>query len=437
MSASEPLLPREVTTVQSISKKQLANHELWRKARSSRVCPEGSIILKPKDAPKEEEENKISNCRGLLSMFASPISILYVAFPLGIVSGYCEWGATPTFWLNFVALIPVAKLLGDATEELDASLNNEVLSGLINASFGNAVEMIMTINAIKARLLRVVKTSLIGSVLSNMLLVLGMSFFFGGIYGKRSDGKRGIVKEKVVNFMAEGPMNNVTMLLLSSLSYTLPTVFKEVGHEEHLLQLSRVGASIIMVCYLAFLFFQLYTHTEYLSGSGDDEEDEPSGPPMISMWLAIVVLFSAAVATAISSEYLVGSVEAVVDGGALNETFIGVILLPIVGNACEHAAAVRFAVQDRPGLAISIAAGSSTQIALFVVPFSVLAAWVLDVDMDLDFGALHTSVVVFSVLILMSVVSTGHSNWLEGWMLMSAYAFISVMYWYTESSDLP
>jgi len=157
---------------------------------------------------------------------------------------------------------------------------------------------------------------------------------------------------------------------------------------------------------------------------------------MISMWLAIVVLVSAAIATAISSEFLVDSVEAVVKGGVLNQTFIGIILLPIVGNACEHAAAVRFAIQDRAGLAISIAVGSSTQIALFVVPFSVIVAWVLDVHMNLDFGALHTSVMVLSVLILMSVVSTGHTNWLEGWMLMSAYAFIAVMYWYDEAGDL-
>merc|ERR1712154_57806 len=151
-------------------------------------------------------------------------------------------GVTPTFWLNFIALIPIAKLLGDATEELDASLNNEVMSGLINASFGNAVEMIMTISAIRAGLLKVVTTSLIGSVLSNMLLVLGMSFFFGGIYGKR-----GFEKEKIVNFMTEGPMNNVTMLLLSSLSFTLPTVFSAMGNKEHIVPLSRIGACIIMV----------------------------------------------------------------------------------------------------------------------------------------------------------------------------------------------
>jgi len=407
---------------------QFAHHEIWRQARASRITPE--------KLPSFPKERQISNCRGLLKMFSSPISILYVAFPLGIASGAFQWGPTPTFWFNFIALIPMAKLLGDATEELDASLKNEVMSGLINASFGNAVEMIISINAIKARLVRLVMTSLVGSVVSNMLLVLGMAFFCGGIYGKRSNGdKKGLVKEKVVNFTVEGPNVSVTMLLLSSLSFTLPTVFTYMGHEEHIVPLSRVGACIIMVSYLAFILFQLFTHTEYLSGAGS-EEGEDAEPPMISMWLALLVLFTAAVATAISSEYLVNSVEAVVKGGALNETFIGVILLPIVGNACEHAAAVRFAMQDRPGLAISIAIGSSTQVALFVVPFSVLAAWALDVDMTLDFGALHTSVLVISVLIVMSVVSMGHSNWLEGWMLMSAYAFIGVMYWFSEPSDL-
>jgi len=433
--AASAQLPDQQAIMPSTNiKPPLGPKELLRRRRTSKINPGPPTT--PVDA------NKINNCRGVVQMFKSPFSILYVAFPLGILSGTCDWGATPTFWLNFVALIPIAKLLGDATEELDASLNNEVLSGLINASFGNAVEMIMTINALKAGLLEVVKTSLIGSVLSNMLLVLGMSFFAGGILGKNTKGKLELCKEKVVIFMAEGPMNNVTMLLLSCLSFTLPTVFSSVSSlaasDEHLLRVSRVGSCIIGVCYLAFLFFQLFTHANWLSGAegAEEEEDEGEHPPMISMWLAIVVLVSAAIATAISSEFLVDSVEAVVKGGVLNQTFIGIILLPIVGNACEHAAAVRFAIQDRAGLAISIAVGSSTQIALFVVPFSVIVAWVLDVHMNLDFGALHTSVMVLSVLILMSVVSTGHTNWLEGWMLMSAYAFIAVMYWYDEAGDL-
>lgn len=345
-----------------------------------------------------------------------------------------------TFWLNFIALIPLAKLLGDATEELDATLANEILSGLINATFGNAVEMIITINALRAGLTEVVKTSLLGSVLSNMLLVLGMSFFFGGLLSpSKNRSSYSLVSEKEQTFTAEGAMCNVTMLLLSCVSFTLPTVFYNEGHEEHIVPLSRVGAAIIMVSYVAFLIFQLFTHRQMLSNTEDDEggeeNKEEEGPPM-QLWLSAVILFAATCCTAVSSEYLVGAVEEVVATSTLSEAFIGVILLPIVGNACEHMAAVRFAVQDRPGLAIGIAIGSSTQIALFVVPFSVLVAWAMGVEMTMDFGPLNTSVMVLSVIMLLSVVLDGRANWLEGWMLMSAYVFIGVMYWFVQPSDL-
>merc|ERR1711920_322233 len=166
-------------------------------------------------------------------------------------------------------------------------------------------------------------------------------------------------------------------------------------------------------------------------GGGDNEDGEG-----MQMWPALLILFLATVSTAVSSEYLVDAVEGVVKGSSLSEAFIGVILLPIVGNACEHMAAVRFAIQDRPSLAIGIAIGSSTQIALFVVPFSVLVAWSMGVDMTLNFGGLHTSVMVLSVLILLSVVMDGKVTWLHGWMLMSAYTFIGVMYWFTHQSDI-
>lgn len=220
--------------------------------RTNRMEKDRSSVNGGPVPPKQE----YSNLPGLKSMFLSPMSLMHIAFPLGIASALCGWGPTYTFWFNFVALIPIAKLLGDATEELDAILNNEILSGLINASFGNAVEMIITISALRANLTEVVKISLLGSVLSNMLLVLGMSFFFGGILGKTSaKSKLHLVAEKEQTFTAQGPMCNVTMLLLSSISFTLPTVFQSVGHEEHILPLSRAGACIMMVSYCAFLFF--------------------------------------------------------------------------------------------------------------------------------------------------------------------------------------
>jgi len=382
--------------------------------------------------------SRAGNLKALKVMMCSPLSLLLVCVPLGIVSAKSNWGAMATFWLNFAALVPLAKILGDATEELDATLSQEVLSGLINATFGNAVEMIVTINALRAGQAELVKTSLLGSVLSNMLLVLGMSFFFGGIVGRASPGSRlTLVSEKQQKFIAEGAMCNVTMLLLSCVSFTLPTVFYNVGHEEHILPLSRLGAVIVMASYCAFLVFQLFTHREMLSETeeGEEAEEEKEDPPM-QLWLALAILLLATVCTSVNSEFLVDVVEEVVEDSPLSEAFIGVILLPIVGNACEHMAAVRFAIQDRPSLSIGIAVGSSTQIALFVVPFSVLVAWSMGVDMTMDFGPLNTSVMVLSVIMLLSVVLDGRANWLEGWMLMSVYVFIGVMFWFVQESDL-
>jgi len=335
--------------------------------------------------------------------------------------------------------VPLAKIIGDATEELDASLSDPMLSGLINASFGNAVEMIISISALRENLTGVVKMSLLGSIISNMLLVLGMSFFFGGILG-RTEKSRTLHLERNItqSFQTEGTNENVTMLLLSSFSLTLVTIFSHYGHEEHTLSVSRIGSCILMMSYGCYLVFQLYTHSETLGGLTEEDEDEEGSDKAdehhLSKWDSIVLLCVTAVCTAVSSEFLVGAIEGVVEGSSMNEAFIGVILLPIVGNACEHMAAVRFAINKKPNLTVGISIGSSTQIALFVFPFSVLVAWAMDVDMTLDLGSLHAGVLTLSVVVVMSVVMDGKTNWLEGWLLMSAYAYIAVLYWYPTAA---
>merc|ERR1719277_422337 len=142
------------------------------------------------------------------------------------------------------------------------------------------------------------------------------------------------------------------------------------------------------------------------------------------------LLLLVSIVVCLSTEMLVQAIQGVTEKARISKHFIGVVLLPIVGNACEHAAAVRFAMQDKLGLAVSIAVGSSTQIALFVVPFSVLTGWAIDGPMDLAFGALSTSVITFSVVVVLAMVVDGQSNWLQGYLLCSVYAIIAVMYWY-------
>jgi Ca2+:H+ antiporter len=159
---------------------------------------------------------------------------------------------------------------------------------------------------------------------------------------------------------------------------------------------------------------------------GDGEEDQPT----MSISTAIFVMFVVTIIVAWSSELLVNTLEEVVQTLHISSHFIGIILLPIVGNACEHVSAIRFAIQDKPGLSIGIAVGSSTQISLFVVPFSVLCGWALDIPMDLNFGTLNTTVLNLSVIVVLSIVVDGAATWLQGYLLVSAYLLIGVLYWH-------
>jgi len=403
-----------------------------------------------------------NNYLGLKTIFLHPFSILLLALPFGLLAWYFKWGDGWVFWLNLIALIPLAKILGDATEELAASLHNDTVSGLLNASFGNAVEMIVSIQSIRADLFGVVKASLLGSVISNILLVLGSSFFLGGI--SKSSRRRGrfhsfnaantdefanlnVGMEKEQKFAVKSALISMGLLLFACMSFALPSIFNAMPTDDSkaVLQVSRIGACIVASAYVGLLIFQLWTHKQTLDkeeeilaknpGEDDDEDDEEEEEEAsITATCAIALMACTTLVVAVCSELLVDSIQSVVAGKGIPESFIGVILLPIAGNACEHAGALRFAWQDRPGLAIGIAVGSSTQIALLVVPFSILVAWYLDKPLDLDFGVLNTSVVTLSVLVVLTLLLDGRSNWLKGYILVCLYVFIAVLYWYLPAA---
>lgn len=403
------------------------------------------------------------NLKGLMTIFLHPFCILLVFIPLGIASSYLNWGSSTIFWFNFFALVPLAKILGDATEELAGALQNDAVSGLLNATFGNAVEMIVAIQSLRQGLIRVVKTSLLGSVLSNILLVLGTAFLLGGLtvsskqrgpghsFNDPSFKRRWVGFEKEQKFAIKGALISMAMLLFSCMSFALPTIFNAFPSDdsEKVLKVSRIGAWIVMSSYVAFLFFQLATHTKTLSkeenalggdaledGGGDDDDDEDEGGgASLTAWCALLLMALTTVVVSFNSGLLVDAIQAMVKRGGIPESFIGVILLPLAGNACEHASAIRFAMQDRPGLAIGIAVGSSTQVALLVVPFSVIAAWVMGQPMNLDFGCLDTAVVTLSVLVVLTLLLDGRSNWLKGYIMCALYVFIAVLYWFIPTSE--
>lgn len=416
--------------------------------------------------PDQDKKEKASNFVGLLGILFDPICLLLIFWPLGLAAHYCKWGDKLGFLFNFLAMVPLAKLLGDATEELAAGLHNDTVGGLLNATFGNAVEMILTISTLKASqadptMINVVKGTLLGSVLSNLLLVLGSSFILGGlqpvpkvqkeetgedcITASLQDQARGAANEspveltrkgKVQQFNTEAALTSMTMLLLATASFAFPTVFI-AGHDgpensDLALKVSRWCSIYILISYICFLAFQLYTHIDMFSGDDDEEGGED---PAITPLVAFVMLFVVTLFVAASSEWLVDSIDGLVEdlkgtSFEMSKTFIGIILLPIVGNACEHVGAIRMAMVEKVDITIGIAVGSSTQIALFVVPFAVLAGWVMGVPMDLNFGSLNCTVMLFAVLIAFSIVTDGRANWLEGVMLVVAYAVVATLYFF-------
>lgn len=430
-----------------------------------------------KEAQSIQEHEGHNNVVGLKGIFLDPFCLPLVCVPLGIASGYFEWGTSWTFWLNLLSLVPLAKVLGDATEELAASLKSDTISGLLNATFGNAVEMIVSVQSIRHGLFDVVKASLLGSILSNILLVLGSSFLLGGL--SKSKSKRGafhaindvnwkmrlVGLEKEQKFPVKTAMINMSLLLFACMTVVLPTTFAatpgaEEKHSASILLVSRIGAFVAGLSYVMYLVFQLLTHHvtlaleekmdqfvtmqptmmdtgEKSSGSlskskaaveEDDGDDEDEGAS-ISIGCALMLMFIATLVVSVNSEYLVDTLQEVAEKSHIPKDFIGVILLPIAGNACEHAAALRFCFRDRPGLAIGIAVGSSTQVALFVIPFSVIVGYFLDVPLNLDFGVLNMGVMTFSVLVVTVLLLDGRANWFKGYVMISMYIFLAALYW--------
>mmetsp|Transcript_102088 Transcript_102088/g.284215 ORF Transcript_102088/g.284215 Transcript_102088/m.284215 type:complete len:429 (+) Transcript_102088:140-1426(+) len=376
--------------------------------------------LEPTPPSSQNQTFCARELQGLVHVFCKALNLLIVFVPLGIVAHYEEWNAALIFAFNFIAIVPLAGILGAATESL-AVHTGQMVGGLLNATFGNAVELIVTINAIRANLIGVVQGSLMGSVLSNLLLVLGMAFFAAGCVTKES------------TFSARGACANMNCLTLGSMALALPTIYSTLpdSSPENTLMISRLCSLIIAAVYLLFLVFQLYTHADIFMSEDAEEEEEAA----LSVGSSGVLLLAATFAVAYCSDFLVDSIEEVSETYGLPKAFIGVILLPIVGNAAEHATAVTVAAKGKMDLSIGVAIGSSTQIALFVVPFSVIVGWICDVDMSLDFRIFDAAVMLLSVLFAASTLHDGTSNWLEGAMLVATYVMIAIICWFIPENQ--
>ncbi|KAL9034683.1 MAG: hypothetical protein Q9214_006935, partial [Letrouitia sp. 1 TL-2023] len=298
------------------------------------------------------------------TLASNPVNVLLVFVPLGILAGALGWKATVVFVLNFLAIVPLASLLSFATEELSAKLG-QTLGGLMNATFGNAVELIVSIVALKNNEIRIVQASMLGSVLSNILLVLGCCFLAGGIR----------FPEQKFNETVASTMSS--LMAVSTASLIIPaTLYAAMGgpqddKDDNILILSHGTAVILLILYGLYLFFQLKTHAHLFDEERNAEEGagEPEEEHILSPWAAGVALVIVTILVAVCAEYLVDSIDSIVETAHISRTFIGLILLPIVGNAAEHVTAVVVASKNKMDLAIGVAIGSSMQIALLVTPF--------------------------------------------------------------------
>ncbi|OAA51791.1 calcium/proton exchanger [Metarhizium rileyi] len=361
------------------------------------------------------------------------VNFLLVVVPIGIVAGALKWNPTVVFTLNFFAIIPLAAVLSFATEVMALKLG-QTLGGLLNATFGNAVELIVSIVALRDGQIEIVQSSMLGSILSNLLLVMGMCFLFGGLVHR---GSNGAGREQ--SFSAAVAQTTCSLMTLSSASLVIPAalyaVMAQSGSPEKntsILILSRGTAIILLLLYAMYLVFQLRTHSN-LFDEEMQEEDQLEEASSIGPIAAAIVLVVVTVLVAVCAEYLVGSIDDIVESANISKAFIGLILIPIVGNAAEHVTAVVVALRDKMDLAMAVAIGSSIQIALGVTPFLVIVGWIIGQPMSLHFETFETVAFAVSVLVVTYTVQDGKSNYLEGAMLLGLYLIIAVAFYATPS----
>ncbi|KAI8146226.1 calcium/proton exchanger [Fennellomyces sp. T-0311] len=358
-------------------------------------------------------------------VLSSKFNVVCIFIPIALFFSFTGAPSTVVFTLNFIAIMPLAKLLGFATEEL-ALMSGPTVGALLNATFGNVVELILGVIALKDGLIRVVQASVMGSILSNILLVLGFCFLLGGV---------GRIDQQ---FSMTAAQTSSSLLALTTLSLLVPAAFSLTADnaedaEIGILNLSHGTALVLLVVYGLSLLFQLKTHRAlYDDGdeSGDDDEE-----PQTTMTFSFLSLLVVAGLVSIHADFLVGAIEGVVESWNVNETFVGVILLPIIGNAAEHVSSVTFAMKNKMNLSINIAISSSLQIGLFVTPVLVIAGWIFGQPMSLFFEDFETVVLFSSVLIVNYLIQDGHSNWLEGTLLLASYTIIALAFWFHPTTS--
>ncbi|QYM78650.1 calcium/proton exchanger [Horticoccus luteus] len=353
---------------------------------------------------------------------------LPVAFALRYVPGWRH--ETALFFASGLAIVPLAGWMGSATEQLSHRLGQGI-GGLLNASFGNAAELIIALMALHAGLIDVVKASITGSIIGNLLLVLGASVFAGGLRHKSQQFNKTAVRA------------SCTALILAASALIIPSVFHHTADrhpggwtpaaEQNL---SLAIACVLLATYVALLIFSLGTHRQLYTGhtGAAPENATADGEAPWTIRRSVIVLIIATSAVAWVSEFLVGAVEAARHSLGVTETFVGIIIVALVGNAAEHSTAVTMALKNKMDLALGIAIGSSLQIALFVAPVLVFCSYFFLHPLNLEFTLPEIAAVVIAAFAATQISGDGESNWLEGVQLLALYAIFGLLFFFLPAA---
>jgi len=351
-------------------------------------------------------------------LFTSWLDFLLIFVPVTIALEVLRADPLLVFISAGLAIIPLAGLLGRATEHLTSHVGAGI-GALLNASLGNAAELIIALVALREGLHDVVKASLTGSILGNILLVLGVAMFAGGMKFERQK----------FNQTAAGM--GASLLLLAAVSLIIPALFHFTAPDRGAVieqRLSFIISCVLFMTYIASLLFTLKTHRHLFAGESHNASDLGEQP-----WTkrtSIIVLTVVTCLVALMSEMLVGALEPASQQLGLTQIFVGVILVALIGNAAEHSTAVMVALKNKMDLAYGIAVGSSLQIALLVAPLLVFASYLFGAPLDLVFTPFEVAAVTISVLIVGFVAIDGESNWMEGVMLVGVYVILAIAFFF-------
>jgi Ca2+:H+ antiporter len=350
------------------------------------------------------------------------LAILLVFVPIAIVAELMHASPVTVFVLSAIAIIPLSGYLGRATEEI-AAYTGPTLGGLLNATLGNLAELIIAVIALRAGLLELVKASITGSILGNLLLVLGAAQLAGGL------------KHRTQRFSVALAGLSISLLVIAVIGLVIPALYNATHVDPTRAFTRRVSegvAALLIVGYALSLIYSMGTHRSVF-GESREVAAEAHAPTHAGRWSvgrAALVLVGSAAVVGWLSEILVGSTEAAIERIGLSQIFVGLIVVPIIGNAAEHSSAVLMAMRNRMDLAVSIAVGSSAQVALLIAPLLVFVGLVVGQPMDLAFSTFEVASVALAVAVATAVVRDAESDWLEGAFLLLVYGMLAVAFFF-------